>query len=323
LPAIFQAVLSGATWIGLKPVLATTPASIEVYVDPTGLSLGTYTGIITVSVNGNTPIQVPVNLTILGQPSITTVTDAASGLTITTSKPAGAGSGTTATSVAGLAPGSIFTIWGKGLGPNNGESLQLSNADTVSTTLNNTSVTVDGVPAPLLFVQNDQINAIMPFEVAGKTSVPLTVQRYTAQSSPVQLAVAVAEPALFTVDMSGRGQAAVLNQDNGVNSTLNPAERGSIVTLWGQGAGQTNPPGVDGKLAGAGGNPLPKPILPVSVTIDGQDAQVLYAGAAPEMVSGLLQINVKVPTNTKTGAVPVVVNVGPYSSQPGVTLAVK
>jgi uncharacterized protein (TIGR03437 family) len=85
--------------------------------------------------------------------------------------------------------------------------------------------------------------------------------------------------------------------------------------------GRRRPPGVDGKPATV---PLPRPSLPVSITIGGQPAQVLYAGGAPGEVAGLMQINVQIPAGIQTGnAVPVVVSVGNVPSQAGVTIAVR
>lgn len=90
------------------------------------------------------------------------------------------------------------------------------------------------------------------------------------------------------------------------------------------GEGQTNPTGVDGKPASA---PLPKPVLGVSVTMDGQFVPVTYAGGAPSLVAGLMQVNAQIPANllqTFTGpvAVPVVVVVANTSSQANVTITV-
>lgn len=87
------------------------------------------------------------------------------------------------------------------------------------------------------------------------------------------------------------------------------------------GEGQTNPSGEDGKLAA---DKLPAPLLPVSVTIAGKDAQVLYAGAAPGIVAGLMQINAVVPPDATPGdALPVVVTVGKNASPGAVTMAVR
>ena len=68
---------------------------------------------------------------------------------------------------------------------------------------------------------------------------------------------------------------------------------------------------------------IPKPLLPVTVTIGGKNAEVHYAGAAPYMVAGVIQINATVPTDIPAGNAEVVIKVGSNSSQPGVTLAVK
>jgi uncharacterized protein (TIGR03437 family) len=81
-----------------------------------------------------------------------------------------------------------------------------------------------------------------------------------------------------------------------------------------------NPGGVDG-LPGAA--PLPQPVAAVSVTVGGQLAVVEYAGQAPGAVAGVMQINAQIPSGIQAGnAVPVFVQVGNVSTQPGVTVAV-
>jgi uncharacterized protein (TIGR03437 family) len=106
-----------------------------------------------------------------------------------------------------------------------------------------------------------------------------------------------------------------------LNGPANPALPGSIVVLYVTGEGQTDPPGIDGKLAAGS---LPKPRLPVAVEIDGIDAEVLYAGAAPTLVAGVMQVNVRLPPGVRPGdAVPVLVRVGEATNSPGVTLAVR
>ena len=126
---------------------------------------------------------------------------------------------------------------------------------------------------------------------------------------------------MFTINSSGTGPGAVLNQNFSVNSASNPAARNTIVQIYATGEGQTTPLGSDGKLAVA---PLPKPLLPVTVTIGGVDAPVTYAGAAPALVAGVIQINARVPTQVQPGdSVPVVVKIGTVTSQTGVTIAVR
>ena len=148
----------------------------------------------------------------------------------------------------------------------------------------------------------------MQIEAQGQKSNALTVQ------------VAPAAPGIFTLDSSGTGQAAVLNQDNSLNSAANPAPRGSIISLFATGTGQTDPPGMDGKPAAP---PLPAPVLPVTVEIAGANAEILYAGSAPGLVAGVLQANVRIPEQAATGsAAPLVLRSGGAQSQPGVTIAI-
>ena len=139
--------------------------------------------------------------------------------------------------------------------------------------------------------------------------------------------VASSSPGIFTANSSGTGPAAALNFRNGVtsvNNAGNPANAGDVVTLYITGAGQTNPPGVDGAPGGDGstGNPRSLPLLPVAVTIGGKSAMVQFAGGAPGVVAGIMQVNVTVPTGLTAGAVPVTVQVGTTSAQSGVTIAV-
>jgi uncharacterized protein (TIGR03437 family) len=134
------------------------------------------------------------------------------------------------------------------------------------------------------------------------------------------LNVAPSAPALFTAASSGTGQAAALNQDSSANSVSNPAAAGSVIVLFGTGEGQTNPAGQDGVVANG---IYPAPVQPVSVKIGGKPAQVLYAGAAPGEVAGLLQINAQIPAGVTGNSVSVQITVGVASSQPGVTIAIR
>jgi uncharacterized protein (TIGR03437 family) len=91
--------------------------------------------------------------------------------------------------------------------------------------------------------------------------------------------------------------------------------------LFATGEGETSPPGVDGKPAA---EPWPRPQLPVKVLIGGVEAELLYAGAAPGMVAGLLQVNARVPAGVAPGAaVAVELRVSDTSSPSGITMAVK
>jgi len=86
------------------------------------------------------------------------------------------------------------------------------------------------------------------------------------------------------------------------------------------GEGATNPEVEDGAVIGT---TLPRPRAPVTVTIGGVNAEVAYAGGAPGLVAGVIQINAKVPLGLAPGNHPVVMKVGGLPSQPGLTVAVK
>ena len=113
---------------------------------------------------------------------------------------------------------------------------------------------------------------------------------------------------------------AALNADRSYNNAANPAAKGAIVALFATGEGQTNPGGVDGKIAT---EVFPKPVLPVSVIVGGIDAEVACRGAVPFQVAGVMQLNFKVPAGVASGAVPVVLQVGTRTSQTLTTIAVK
>jgi uncharacterized protein (TIGR03437 family) len=202
-----------------------------------------------------------------------------------------------------VAPGEIVSIFGVGLGPG-------------------TQVLFDGLPAPMLYASANQINAVVPYEVKAPIT-KMTVQGAAGTDGPRAMPVADAVPGIFTYNSSGIGEAAVLNQDGTYNSIANPAARGSVITFYATGAGLMNPPVADGAVSPLS-LPLPQPKLPVSVQIRGQDAQVQYAGAAPGYVSGLLQVNVQVPTTINFGnLIPLSLMVGSYTSQLQVSIAAK
>jgi uncharacterized protein (TIGR03437 family) len=217
-----------------------------------------------------------------------------------------------------LVPGELMIIFGSNLGPEVPVGAQLTSYGQIGTTLAQTQVVLDGTPAPLLYVSAGEVNFVVPYSVAGLPGAQMVVRNAIGASAALTIPVTDSAPAIFTLDPTG--QAAVVNQDGSVNGVMNPAARGSVVALYATGAGQTNPPGIDGLITM---NVLPEPLLPVAVTIDGQAAKVLYAGGAPGLVSGVLQVNISVPATARTGTVPVVLQVGPAKSQPRVTLSLK
>ena len=220
-----------------------------------------------------------------------------------------------------VAPGEIFSIFGRGMGPAAGVGLQLDGQGLVSKELGGTRVLINGDPAALTFASDLQVNAVVTYAVAQALVARLQVERDGVLSNPITLRTAATAPAIFTLSGTGRDSGAILNQDLILNSSRDPAERGAIAILFATGEGATDPPGIDGRVSAA---PLPRPLAEIRVFIGGIEAEVLYAGAAPGLVAGVLQINLRVPANAPVGAgVPIEFQAGVRRSQPGVTVAIR
>jgi uncharacterized protein (TIGR03437 family) len=218
-----------------------------------------------------------------------------------------------------IAPGEIVSIFGLGIGPVTPAGATLDASGMIATEVAQTKVLFGGSAAPLFYVQGSQITAQAPYEIGGQSTVDLEVFFQGQSRGKVTVPVAASAPAIFTVS-AGTGLAIALNESGTLNSAVEPAARGSIVTLYATGDGVEDPAAVDGKPAAG---PLPKPALPVTLTMGGYPADILFAGAAPEF-AGLLQISARVPSGfASTGTVPVVLRIGAASSQTGVTLAVR
>jgi uncharacterized protein (TIGR03437 family) len=226
------------------------------------------------------------------------------------------------TQAGAVVPGKIVVLYGDRLGPATLANTTVSSAGKLSTNVGNTQVLFDGTPAPLLYSVAGQVAAIVPYGLDGKTGTQVQVRNGTNLSDAVALPVSPVGPSIFTADLSGSGQGVVLNDDVvTVNSSAKPAAKGSIVVIYATGEGQTSPAGMDGQLAN--GPRYPNPLLPVQVNIGGIAAEVLYSGAAPTLVAGVMQLNVRIPADAPSGDVPVEVIVGTAHSQPGVTISVK
>jgi uncharacterized protein (TIGR03437 family) len=217
-----------------------------------------------------------------------------------------------------IAPGEIIAIFGERIGPASAKTLKLTGDNRVDTNLGVTRVLFDDVAAPLIFVSERQINAVVPYEVAGKATVNVVVVHRGIRSSPANTPVSQAAPGIFTQNAQGNGQGSILNQDLSINSSSNPAARGSIVAIYATGGGQTNPPLQTGSVPTG----QTTQAAPVTVTIGGAQADVVYAGNAPALVAGVLQVNVRVP-DVPTGNQSVVISVAGQASPQNVTLAVQ
>jgi uncharacterized protein (TIGR03437 family) len=219
-------------------------------------------------------------------------------------------------------PGKIVVLYGSRLGPSTLAGASIGGDGKVATNAGGTQVLFDGVPAPILYSSSGQVAAIVPYAVDGKPGTQVQVRNGSLTSDAVAMPVFAAAPSIFSVDLSGTGQAAVLNQDGvSVNSAKSPAVKGSYISIYATGEGQTDPAGIDGRIASGGS--LPKPVRQVQAWVDGKPAEVQYAGAAPNAVAGLFQVNVRIPLDATSGDVPIEIHVGTARTQAGMTVAVK
>jgi uncharacterized protein (TIGR03437 family) len=124
-----------------------------------------------------------------------------------------------------------------GVGPPYVSELWLNANGGVGTSDSGMQILFDGQPAPLIYASRGQTNAIVPYEVANKSYTTAEVVYNGIPSAAWDVPVAAAAPAIFTDNGTGVGQAAVLNQDNSINSPANPALRGTVVQIFAPGAG--------------------------------------------------------------------------------------
>ena len=181
------------------------------------------------------------------------------------------------------------------------------------------SVSFNDLSAPILYAGAGQVNAVAPMNLEpGKTVIVRIATTQPVREIPI--AVAPAEPALFTVGSAGFGPGAILNEDYTLNSSASAAASGSVISLYGTGFGLLSAPTADGEIATG---PVPT-ALPVSATIGGVRAEVFYAGAAPGLIAGAVQINVRIPAGLPpNSAAPVSLSAGPYTTPAGVTVSVR
>jgi uncharacterized protein (TIGR03437 family) len=255
-----------------------------------------------------------------------------------------------------VSPGEIISIFGQNLGPIVADTVPLTTVVGVQSfpvsvpdpanPLNSFEVVFTfwdvtlsppsnhNVCAPIIMLSNNQINAVVPFELSEvvgtpNSSVSVVVWDGAAFTNTYPVIAVGEDPGIFTLGGLGTGQGAILNYNANsgsytINSAKNAASRGSTIVIYATGMGTPSSPLVDGVIANA------SDVVndPVQVTIGGQPAVVSYAGAAGGSVAGLIQINTIVPPTISAGAaVSLTVSGGTAAtarrSQANVTVAVQ
>jgi uncharacterized protein (TIGR03437 family) len=220
-----------------------------------------------------------------------------------------------------VSPGMIFTLYGSGMGPAALVGASLDSTGKLAPGQAGVTVTFDGVPAPIVYVSATQVAGVAPYSIAGKSSTQVVVHYNSQDSTALAVPVVAAAPGVFSSNFSGTGTAVAFNQDSKLNTSSNPAAKGSAVVLFGTGEGQTNPQGVDGKIAVAPSLPVPQ--AGCTATVGNIPATVLYCGAVPGVVSGEFQLNLQLSPDTPAGSDSVVISIGAFRSQANLTIFVQ
>ncbi len=299
---------SGGSWLTVTPGTGVVPGTFEVNAIAGDLDTGTYTGRITVSAPGVTAKVIPVTFVVPAPPPPVIL----EGGVVSAASFAGGG----------VVAGELISILGVQMGPREGVTASLDPATGgLPTTVARVTVRIGGVPAPLLFVRNDQINAQVPYEVAGRSDVTVEVTYRTSVSQPVTVRVLEARPGVFTQG-GAAGQAAALNEDGSSNGAGNGAAQGSTVVFFLTGQGTVSPAVPTGRRA-PGAAPFPLPQRAVTATIGGVTAKVSFAGLAPGLI-GVLQVNLVVPSGLfPRDNMPVSISIGGAAGPTNVSIAVR
>ena len=202
-----------------------------------------------------------------------------------------------------IAPGSIVSIFGSNF------SLGIANflSTPAPNSLNGTSVTFNGTPAPLFYVSPTQINAQAPFNLpVGQ--VQIQVQRGAATSSTITVPVTPFSPGIFIVDYNANTGAIVHAADYSLVTAANPAKPGETLAIFATGLGAVNQ-NVTSGVAAPSVPPYAYTTSTPSVTIGGVAKTPSYSGLAPGYV-GLYQLNVAVPSGLAAGTASVQINIG-------------
>ena len=283
-PQWTASVVPGAKWLTVSPASGSGSAALHITVNAAGLSRGAYVGIVTVQSGDGLPqaINIPVTF-VVGVSQSTAITAVANG----------------ASYAQAFAPGTLMTVFGTQLSASTATAgvlpLPISRAGV--------SATVNGVSAPIYYISPGQINVQVPYEIG--TGLAVLGVNNNGQVASFPFTVAAAAPGLFTAS-------------DGSLVPSGTAKRGQIALAFITGDGDTTTFQITGASpdTGTATSQLPRPKLPVAVTVGGVAATVSFAGIPPGLV-GVSQVNFTVPATAPLGAQPVVVSVGGVKTQTG------
>jgi uncharacterized protein (TIGR03437 family) len=191
-----------------------------------------------------------------------------------------------------ISPGEFIAIYGSGL------SGQTATATPpYPSTLSGVSVSIGGLPAPIYLVSPGQINCLVPYAVnVTQPNVNIVVTNNQASSNTVAVPISATSPGIFSDDLSGTGDGAIVHLSGLLVNPANPATKGETLSIYLTGLGALTTPVTDG----AAPNPPAADAVttPLAIYVDGIPVPAMsvpYAGINP-VYPGLYQINFVVPT---------------------------
>ena len=202
-----------------------------------------------------------------------------------------------------LAPGTIVQIYGSGLAAST-----LQTGLPLPTNVNGTTVIIGGVQAPLYYVSDGQLNAELPLELLAGRQYQILVSANGALTTPDTIDI---EPVTPGVAAQIDGTIIAQHVDGSYVTTASPAHPGEVLTIYLAGMGLTDVPVMTGQQSPS--DPLAHPMVQPTVTVNGEPAQISFAGLTPQSV-GLYQINFTIPMDAPPGNLKLVVAQGTVQS---------
>ena len=277
-------------WLSASKLSGTGPGQIVLTASGAGFAPGAYRATVVIQSPNATPqyINVPVIFVLDGSTSGTSIGGVASA----------------ATAQLTGSPGMLLSVYGTKLA----NSVRTASGIPLPYSIDGVSAVVNGVAAPLVYISQDQINLQVPYEVGAGPAV-LGINN-NGQIAGFAFQVTPTTPGIF----------ADPNGNLVPNATV---KQGGTTTLYMTGAGEVSPLILTGTTASSTTplSSLPKPQLPLAVTVAGIPAFLQYVGISSGLV-GTVQVNFTVPASVPAGVQPLVVTVGGVPS-PAVNLTVQ
>jgi uncharacterized protein (TIGR03437 family) len=218
--------------------------------------------------------------------------------------PAGILNGVGPTPSTSVAPGSIVSIFGQNLAT----VVQVGPTNPLAQSISGTSVTINDMILPLMFVSPQQINAQLPSELPDG-NYTLYVQNTGQPEISGTLTVARDAPGLFFSVIGSTNYAMAFHADGSLITTSSPAVGGETVSFLGTGFGPYQTPIFDGFFP-----PNPPPAVSDAVVLSMNGQTVGSKSTAAPGYTGIVQTQFQVPSGLSSGTVPLMVTINGVES---------